>query len=73
MDKLAQKKPKPIIGDINNPQGLYRQMLNYLESLTVDHYSQATIEHREECLRRFIRWCDERDIKTPPTRLIKCS
>ena len=65
MDKLKHKRPKPIIGDAQNPEGLYRQMLNYLEDLTINGYSQKTVEHREESLRRFLRWCEARDLNTP--------
>ena len=65
MDKLAQKTIKPPIGDISNPEGLYRQMLHYLEHCLVNGFSQTTVDHREESLRRFLRWCDDRDIQTP--------
>ena len=65
MDKLAVKRPKPIIGDATNPKGLYRQTMNYLEALRVDGYSENTVDAREESLRRFIRWADEREVKTP--------
>ncbi len=64
MDKKG-KQPKPPIGDFHNPQGLYQLSLNYYQALRVNRYSERTVVHKEEGIRRFLRWCDERDIQMP--------
>lgn len=64
MDKKG-KQPKPPIGDFHNAEGLYQLSLNYYQALRINRYSEATVLHKEECIRRFLRWCDERDIQAP--------
>jgi len=64
-DKGCNKKIKEPIGDISNPNGLYRQLLNYFEYSAVNHISPETLDRAEAYLRAFIQWCEDRDIQTP--------
>ncbi len=64
-NKNHARKLKPAIGNLADPHSLYRHLLNYLENLAVNQRSPHTIVHIEECLRRFLRWCVERDLQTP--------
>lgn len=57
--------PKPPIGDIRDPNSLYRHMQRHLDWLRERHYAAATIDSRENYLRYFIAWCDERSLKRP--------
>ena len=43
----------------------YPYMQKYLEWSAITGCSQDTIKRRDSALRRFINWCDERDIKHP--------
>lgn len=45
--------------------GFYPYLLEFLESLGVKGYSPRTIATRDQALRRFIRWCDERGLNEP--------
>ena len=40
-------------------------MTRHLGALRVRNYSEQTIEGREDALRRFLGWCDERGLKKP--------
>ena len=55
---------KPPIGDPSHPQSLYRYLMLYLESSRVDGYRETTLTYREEILRRFLRWCEAKEILT---------
>jgi len=37
----------------------------FLEWSAVHNYADATVKKRKECLREFIRWCEERGIESP--------
>ena len=65
MAKPKSKAPLPVIGPVDDPQSLYHQMRQYLEWQRVRNYSGRTIENRENNLRLFITWCDERGVTQP--------
>ena len=58
-------KVKPPIGDIRDPDSLYRHMQRYLAWLAERQYSEQTVRHSEVWLRWFIEWCDERGLGRP--------
>lgn len=45
--------------------GLYPYLVHYLEWQKVKGYSAATAECRDNDIRKFIQWCDERSIHDP--------
>jgi integrase/recombinase XerD len=45
--------------------GLYPYLLAFLEWTTVKGYSKDTVKRRQSALRRFVHWCDARDIQRP--------
>lgn len=45
--------------------GFYPYLQKYLEAITIKNYSHTTIDKRDNVLRRFIAWCDERELNTP--------
>ncbi|MEJ2416555.1 MAG: hypothetical protein P8Y45_06415, partial [Exilibacterium sp.] len=45
--------------------GFYGYLTRYLETLQIRNYSQSTLIRRENGLRRFIGWCDERGLNDP--------
>lgn len=65
MPRLSRKTPRPPIGDVSNPDGLYAYLLRFIEWLQVRQYSPRTIETREIYLRYFIEWCDGRGLVRP--------
>lgn len=65
MSRRKPVAPLPVIGPPDDPQSLYHQMRQYLEWQRVRNYSGRTIENRENNLRLFIAWCDERGVTRP--------
>jgi integrase/recombinase XerD len=65
MPKKGQKKPKAVIGDPSDPQGMGALLLRYLEWLRVQNYSERTVENRELYLGYLILWCKDRGIVRP--------
>ena len=65
MSRPKSVAPLPVIGPVDDPQSLYHQMRQYLEWQRVRNYSGRTIENRENNLRLFIAWCDERGMTRP--------
>jgi integrase/recombinase XerD len=65
MGKRKSVAPLPVIGPVNDPQSLYYQMRQYLEWQRARNYSERTVENRENNLRLFITWCDERGVTQP--------
>jgi integrase/recombinase XerD len=65
MPRKGQIKPKAPIGDAEDPESLFRLMQRYLNHLAEKNYSVCTIEIREEQLRYFLKWCEERAITKP--------
>lgn len=61
----ARSRPKPPVGDVRDPDSLYHHLLRYLAFLAEKNYSVHTIAHRDNCLRSFISWCDERGLTRP--------
>jgi integrase/recombinase XerD len=55
----------PPAGDVRDPDSMYHHMLRYLAHLTERNYSLRTVEIRNEQLRYFILWCDERGLTRP--------
>ena len=54
-----------IIGNPLDAASLYHQMLPFLDWMRVRNYSEQTVLHREQHLRDFIHWCDERGLAHP--------
>jgi hypothetical protein len=65
MGKRGARKPKKVVGDPNDPEGLYCWMLRYLEALRIKNFSGRTVENRESYLGFFIEWCEARSITRP--------
>jgi integrase/recombinase XerD len=65
MPKKGSRKPKLVVGDPNDPEGLFVWMKRYLEALRVRNYSERTVENRQVYLSFFIGWCEARSITRP--------
>jgi len=63
--KKGQHTPHAPIGDVRDPESLYHHLQRFLAWLAERHYSPKTIVNREELLRVFIAWLDERGVKRP--------
>lgn len=63
--KGTRSKPKPIVGNPNDPEGLFVWMQRYLEALRIKNYSERTIENRQSYLSFFIVWCEARSLARP--------
>lgn len=63
--KLMPRAPLSVIGPADDPQSLHHQMRPFLEWMRTRNYSEQTVEHREQHLRGFIAWCDERGVTRP--------
>ncbi len=58
--KPTKERSRPL-----DPNGIAPYLDAHLEWLTVKGYSPETINRRDVALRRFIQWCDERDLSQP--------
>jgi integrase/recombinase XerD len=65
MPKKGQSTPKPPIGDVRDPNSLYHHLQRFLVWLRERNYSAATVDSRDNYLRYFILWCDERGLSRP--------
>ena len=65
MPVRGQSKPTPPIGNPSDPDSLYAYLRRFLEWQHVQNYSALTIENREQYLRYFIQWCDDRGLSKP--------
>ncbi len=65
MPARGSRKPKPLIGDPNDPQGMAALLARFLEWLGVSNYAATTIEDRRQQVGNFAAWCAERDVKRP--------
>jgi integrase/recombinase XerD len=65
MPKKGSRRAKPIVGDPNDPEGLFVWMKRFLEALRVKNYSERTVENRESYLSFFVAWCEARSISRP--------
>ncbi|WP_299081254.1 site-specific tyrosine recombinase XerC [uncultured Paraglaciecola sp.] len=63
--KAAAPKPKSTPPIDHN--GLYPYLLRFSEWAAMSGLSPSTVKSREQVLRRFIAWCDERGIDDPKT------
>ena len=65
MPKKGYRKPRPIIGEAGDREGMYAWMKRYLEWLRIKNYSERTAENREVYLEFFIKWCETRSLSRP--------
>lgn len=65
MPRKGEKRPKPPVGDTQDPESMYFHLLRFLAYLGERNYSKRTIEIRQDHLRRFVGWCFERSILRP--------
>ena len=65
MPRRGDIKQLPPIGNAADPDSLYAYMRRFLEWQHVQNYSVLTIENREQYLRYFIQWCDDRGLSRP--------
>jgi integrase/recombinase XerD len=63
--KRGHRKPRRVVGDPSDPEGMAVWMRRYLDALRVKNYSERTVENRESYLNFFIDWADERGITRP--------
>ncbi len=45
--------------------GFYAYLMRYKETMLIRNYSQQTLYRRENDIRRFVGWCDERSLNHP--------
>ena len=60
--------PRPRLempGDLNDPHSMGSLILEYLEWLKIQNYSDVTINTERRCLVRFAVWCEERGVANP--------
>lgn len=65
MPRRDERRPRPFVGDIHDPQSLGWRLLEYLDWMRVHHYSEQTIAKQRLGLELFVRWCAERDVNRP--------
>jgi integrase/recombinase XerD len=65
MPPRGRRKPKAVVGDPNDPDGMGVWMKRYLDHLRVKNYSERTIENRECYLGFFVVWAEARSITRP--------
>ena len=63
--KKGVHTPRAPIGDVRDPESLYQHLQRFLAWLAERNYSPKTILNREDLLRVFIVWLDERGIRRP--------
>lgn len=65
MPRKGETRPKAVVGDAGDPDGLYRHMLRFSQWQREKNYSDRTVENREASLRPFIAWAHERGLTRP--------
>lgn len=65
MRKKRQDKPKPVVVQAYERNGMLPYLNRFLEWSSSKNYSPRTVEIRQNALRYFIQWCDERDLNRP--------
>jgi len=60
ISKPSKERSRPL-----DPNGIAPYLDQHLEWLAVKGYADDTINRRDVALRRFIQWCDERDLSAP--------
>ncbi len=63
--RRGQPRPKPPVGDVRDPDSLWHHLQRYLAFLEERNYSAHTVRTRDNYLRYFIAWCDERGLTRP--------
>lgn len=63
--RRGPKKPRPLVGDTQNPDSITNHLQRYLAYLEERNYSAYTILNRDKSMRYFILWCCDRGITTP--------
>lgn len=63
--RRKNQRPKPPVGDVRDPDSLFHHLQRYLTYLTEKNYSMHTVRTRDNYLRYFIVWCDERGLTRP--------
>jgi len=65
MPKRGYRKPRAVIGDPSDPEGMVAWMKRYLLGLRTKNYSPRTIENREVYLEFLISWLEARGVHRP--------
>ena len=65
MPRKGEVLPKPIVGDLSDPEGFAVLRDAYIESLRVQNYSERTVENRISYLNALIIWCEQRSLTRP--------
>jgi integrase/recombinase XerD len=63
--EVQHPKPLPPTAARLDPEGLYQQMLRYLDRLTERNYSPWTVTQIHRNLRDFIQWCEGQGVTRP--------
>lgn len=56
------QKPRPMVGDPDDPRGLGVLAERYIEWMRIQNYSEKTTKEYRRCIRQFAEWCEERGI-----------
>ena len=56
---------KPIVGDVDDPDGLVAWTQRYVEELKVKGYSVHSVKNTRGCLLLFVEWAFHRDVHRP--------
>src|SRR5919198_2701074 len=65
MPKKGERQPRPPVGDPADPEGFAVRLVEYLDWLRVKNFAERTVGNREEYLRSFIGWCEQRGLIRP--------
>lgn len=65
MAQKGERRPKPPVGDVRDPDSMYHHLLRYLAYLSERNYSPRTVGNRDAYLRMFIVWCFDRGLTKP--------
>jgi integrase/recombinase XerD len=65
-EKRGGNEPSPDTLDRSAPDALALWRDNYFEWLRARNYAEGTIEGRQDALKMFLLWADERDLKRAP-------
>ncbi|WP_339057757.1 tyrosine-type recombinase/integrase [Candidatus Regiella endosymbiont of Tuberolachnus salignus] len=60
-----KRREEQVIGDATDPRGFYQRMQHYLEWQRERNGTAQTLRNRENQLRHFLIWCDERGLNRP--------
>jgi integrase/recombinase XerD len=65
MAQRGERRIKPPVGDVRDPDSMYHHLLRYLTYLSERNYSPRTVGNRDMSLRMFIVWCFDRGLTKP--------